>query len=440
MPMPERPDRFRCLDAYRAIGMTMVLANHAAYSTGFISRNAARTDLVGLVADVVARFDISVPMFFVLSGFLLYRPYARAALDDRANPSTRAFLRSRALRIVPAYWVALAGLAGLDAASPAFDLGVRGIAAWLGNLFVLPAFGVSTQACPAGECHVGYGITQAWSIGVEVTFYLLLPLYAAIVARFARSAADAPAAAGRLLAGAATLWCTGAAFRFAVVTTDPTWARQSLLWLPMFLDFFALGIALAVVHARFGSPGPPGPIRHMAEHPALCWTLAGGVLLAMTRLSPPAEPFGLNGAEYVTRQLAYGVGSTLWLLPALFGDQQRGLLRRVLASPPLAYLGAISLSFYLWHLALVSVAKWMTVERYADLVAVAADPPPGNPLAAVATFTGSFPTVAALAWVLSVVVAAVAHRAVERPMAALKPRVSPPSTSDPPASTPPDRP
>lgn len=437
--MSEGPTRFRCLDAYRAIGMTMVLANHAAYSTGFISRNADRTDLVGLLADIVARFDISVPMFFVLSGFLLYRPYARAALDGRANPSTRAFLRSRALRIVPAYWVALLGLAVLDAASPAFDLGVHGSGAWVGNLFVLPAFGVPIEACSAADCHVAYGITQAWSIGVEVTFYLLLPLYAAVLARFATAATTPPATTARLLTGAATLWCTGTAFRIVVVTTDPTWARQSLLWLPMFLDFFALGIALAVAHARFGSAGPPGPIGRLAAHPALCWSLAGGVLLAMTRLSPPAEPFGLNGAEYVTRQLAYGVGSALWLLPALFGDQGHGRLRRTLASRPLAYLGAISLSFYLWHLALISIAKWLTVERYADLVAVAADPPPDNPLAGVATFTGSFPTVAALAWALSAVVAAVLHRLVEQPMAARKPRVASLPPSDPPATGPPDR-
>jgi peptidoglycan/LPS O-acetylase OafA/YrhL len=135
----------------------------------------------------------------------------------------------------------------------------------------------------------------------------------------------------------------------------------------------------------------------------------------MTRLDPPAEPFGLNGSEYLPRQLVYGVASAVWLLPAMFGDQGQGRLRRVLASRPLVYLGAISLSFYLWHLALIAVAKAWTVEDYAARLALERNPPAGNALAGVATFTGSFPLVAAIAWALSVVVASVAFRVVELP-------------------------
>lgn len=424
----DRPPRvhFPGLDAYRAIGMTMVLLNHAAYSTGFISRNADAGGWQELVADVVARFDLSVPMFFVMSGFLLYRPFATSALAARPAPTMRTFYRHRALRIVPAYWVALAGLAALSAATPAFDLGIDGIGAWIGNLFVLPAFGVPVPTCTGDTCHVGYGITQAWSIGVEVTFYLALPLYATAAARLAGwrpgatpgvegTTAGRAAGVRGLLLGAGALWLTGTAFRVYVVTAEPSWARQSLLWLPMFLDLFAIGMALAVLSARHGQAGPAGPLRWLADRPGLCWFGAALVLAAMTRLSPPSEPFGLNGSEYLPRQLAYGIGSALWLLPALFGDQSRGRIRAMLASRPLVYLGTISLSFYLWHLALIAVAKSWTVPGYDELVAIAADPPPGNPLAAVATFTGSFPTVALIAWVLSLAVASLLYRAVELP-------------------------
>ena len=48
-----------------------------------------------------------VILFFTLSGFLLYLPFAAAALRDRPRPSIRAYLRNRALRILPAYWVIL---------------------------------------------------------------------------------------------------------------------------------------------------------------------------------------------------------------------------------------------------------------------------------------------------------------------------------------------
>ena len=425
--VPERSGgvHFPGLDAYRAIGMTMVLLNHAAYSTGYISRWSGEGGLHGWIADVIARFDVAVPMFFVLSGFLIYRPFAGAALDGRAAPGTRRFWHKRLLRVLPGYWFALAGLALVATQTPAVDLGIQGVAGWIGNLLALPALGVPVESCTGDTCHVGYGITQAWSIGVELTFYLLLPLYAAGIARLAHRAAEA----GRdrlpvLLGGTAALWLAGTGFRIAVVATEPSWARESLLWLPMFLDLFALGMALALVSARWGMAGPAW-IARLADHPAACWTAAAALLVVMTRFQPPDEPFGLNGTEYVPRQLVYGLISVLWLLPSMFGDQARGLLRRTLATRPLVWLGGISLSFYLWHLAIISLAKSWTVPGYDELVAIAADPPAGNPLAGVATFTGELWEVALIAFVVSVVVAGLAHRFVELPFLRKKVAASP---------------
>ena len=415
--VPERSGgvHFPGLDAYRAIGMTMVLLNHAAYSTGYITRWAGSGGLHGTIADVIARFDVSVPMFFVLSGFLIYRPFAGAALAGRPGPGTRRFLHKRLLRLVPGYWFALLGLGLVATRTPAVDLGIQGVAGWIGNLLALPAFGVPVETCTGDTCHVGYGITQAWSIGVELTFYLLLPLYAAGIARLAQRAAEAGRDRGRvLLGGAAALWATGTGFRVLVVTVEPSWSRQSLLWLPMFLDLFAIGMGLSVLSARHGLAGPPA-IARLAAHPAACWTAAAVGLAVMTRFQPPAEPFGLNGSEYVPRQLAYGAISALWLLPSMFGDQARGRLRRTLATRPLVWLGGISLSFYLWHLAIISLAKSWTIPDYDARVAIAADPPPDNPLAGVATFVGVLWKVALIAWVVSVVVAGLAHRGVELP-------------------------
>jgi peptidoglycan/LPS O-acetylase OafA/YrhL len=396
---------FPCLDSYRGIGMTMVLCNHAAYATGFIQNSS--------LGPVVARFDLSVPMFFVMSGFLLFRPYARSVLEDRPLPSLGTFYRRRALRILPSYWLALAGV-GL-----VFGLQIATVQGWVGNVLLLPAVGVPVEVCQAERCHVAYGITQAWSIGVEATYYLLLPLFATVVAaRLARS--DATRRLQGLLMACAGLYAAGALFRVAVVATDPSWARQSLLWLPMFLDLFAIGMALAVLSAAPAGSRARDLLDRAANHPGLCWAMAGALFLVMTRFSPPTEPFGLNGREYVPRQLVYGVASAAWLLPAMFGDQSAGRLRRVLASRPLVYLGAVSLGFYLWHLALVEQAKAWTIDDYAARQALAANPDPSNPLGGLETFTGNFALVAAIAWICSFAVASVLHYAVERPAMRLK--------------------
>ncbi len=52
-------------------------------------------------------------LFFVLSGFLLSRPWFAAALEERRPPDLRRYLRSRVARIAPAYYVALVGSIGL---------------------------------------------------------------------------------------------------------------------------------------------------------------------------------------------------------------------------------------------------------------------------------------------------------------------------------------
>ena len=377
--MPERSagTHYPCLDAYRGIGMTMVLANHAAYATGFVFTSA--------LGPFIARLDISVPMFFVMSGFLLFRPQAAALVAGRDLPSMRTFYTKRVLRIVPAYWVALVGLGIL------FGLQIASVRDWIANALLLPALGYPAEVCNAsGTCHVGYGITQAWSIGVEATFYVLLPLGAWALGRLAAGRARR----GRIAVvtgGLVALYLAGVVFRVGVVVVDPSWAGQSLLWFPMYADLFAIGMGLALASVLVAEGRPlPRLAAALAERAWLCWTIAFGLYLLMTRFAPPDEPFGLNGAEYLPRQLVYGVASAIWLLPAMFGDQRAGRLRHLLASRPLAYLGAISLSFYLWHLALIEQVKAWTVPDWPARVALAANPPPDNPLAGLATFTGNF--------------------------------------------------
>jgi peptidoglycan/LPS O-acetylase OafA/YrhL len=413
---PPAATHFPCLDAYRGIGMTMVLLNHAAYATGYLYRSGRVPETL---APLIARFDLSVPMFFVMSGFLLYRPFARATLTERAGMGWRTFYRRRVLRIFPAYWLALIGLTILGA------LQIPTVRAWIGNALLLPAFGVPVPVCGAdGACHTAYGITQAWSIGVEATFYLVLPLYAAGVARLCRGRSLAGRVAV-LLAGLGVVYALGTGFRAYVVVAEPTWAEQSLLWLPMFLDLFAIGMALAVISAALASGRPlPRLIAWCGDHPALSWTVAAVLWFIVTRMKYPNAPFGLHdsdgSSDYLPRQFLYGLASAFWLAPAMFGDQTRGRLRAMLSSRPLVYLGAISLSFYLWHLNIIEWVKEWTIPDYGHLQDLAAHPPPGNPLAGVATFTGNYLEIVVISFTLSLVVASIIFRFVELPFQRLK--------------------
>jgi peptidoglycan/LPS O-acetylase OafA/YrhL len=421
-PVPEVSGGFHfpCLDAYRGIGMTMVLLNHAAYATGYMSRHDGGADLLG---PLIARLDLSVPMFFVMSGFLLYRPFAKSTLQARAPLPLRTFYRRRALRIFPAYWVALVGLGVLGV------LQIGSVSQWIGNAFLLPAFGAPVRVCDeVGRCHVAYAITQAWSIGVELTFYLLLPLYSSLIARLAAGRSGDRDLKGRtlvLLGGLAVLYAVGTAFRAFVVSAEPAWADQSLLWLPMFLDLFAIGMALAVISAAFQlGHALPRLFAWLGDHPNVCWLIAGAIFLVVTRMRYPDRPFGLHDSsgysDYLPRQFLYGIASAVWLAPAIFGDQAKGVIRRVLAARPLVFLGGVSLSFYLWHLVIIDKVKELTVPDYDQLRRLALNPRPGNTLDGVGTFQGNYLKIVLIAWAISFVVATALYYLVELPFLRLK--------------------
>ena len=391
-PVPELSGgaHFPCLDAYRGIGMTMVLVIHSAFATGYDKRSPD-------VGKYLARLDLGLPMFFVLSAFLLYRPVARALFRDRPATPPRRFLRRRGLRIFPGYWAALVliPLAAVVGLVPA--LHVANPADWFVNAFLLQAVGADAP----------YAITQAWSIGVEATFYLVLPVYGIVCAR-RLGGRPFEVKVRWLLGGAAVWYLVGQGFRAYVGFAEPSWGSQSLLWLPMYADLFAIGMAMAVLSAAHSAGRPlPRLVATLSRHPAACWLIALGLFVAISQVHPPEAPFMINGPEYVLRQFTYGVTAFFWLIPGMFGDFSQGRLRAVLRSRPFVYLGMVSFSFYLWHLAFVEQAKIWTVPDYEQLEGLA-------------TFQGNVAVVAAVAFVCSLAVASVLYRLVELPFLRLK--------------------
>ncbi len=117
----------------------------------------------------VRHLNVGVSVFFVLSAFLLYRPFVVAHLRGEPGPRLVPYLARRAVRIYPAYWAALFVTATV------LDQAVLGD--WWGKL----RFYSLTQIY-WGDTALG-GLPQAWSLCTEVSFYLVLPAWAALVAR-----------------------------------------------------------------------------------------------------------------------------------------------------------------------------------------------------------------------------------------------------------------
>ena len=146
--------RLPALDALRAVGAAAVVGTHVGFTTGATAQ--------GVTGGFLARLDVGVAIFFVLSGFLLFRPFADAAAVGSKSPNMGRYLWRRAVRILPAYWVAVVACLILLPQNRPATSGDWIRYTTLGQIYY-----------PDANRH---GLTQTWSLAVEAVFYLLLPV------------------------------------------------------------------------------------------------------------------------------------------------------------------------------------------------------------------------------------------------------------------------
>jgi peptidoglycan/LPS O-acetylase OafA/YrhL len=331
-----RADRFFLLDSLRGVAALMVLATHVAFVLP--PDSAAR--------PWQARLESAFAIFFVISGFLLYRPFVKARLSGKPALSVRAYAWRRFLRIVPAFWVAVTAIAIWLSVPDAFS--PHNILANYGFLQLY-----------RGENHANV-IPQAWTLCVEVAFYALLPLWAWLMRRapgrdFAGKLRSEFVAVGLLILGSlawnAVLVWGGAVHKIPFAPTP------ILAALPGYMDHIGLGMLLAVlsVWLEQRDAGLPRPVALVARFPSVC------IAIALTALWVGATRIGLTGrageiyspTQYMERHVLNSVIAVAMVLPAVFGDPRHGFTRRVLGSRVLIYLGLISYGFYLFHLAVI---------------------------------------------------------------------------------------
>src|SRR3954471_17043327 len=298
--MNARADRFPLMDSLRAIAVVAVLLTHASY---FVAQSG--TDLL-----VHFRFDMGVTIFFVISGFLIYRPWVHARLRGEPSPLVRVYAWRRLLRIVPGYWVALTLIALVVGVSGLFSW--HGAAIYYGFLQIYSAY------------DVGGGLVQAWSLCIELAFYVFIPLYALAMARL--RPADPARRLRQELIGAVALFAFSAAFKVAALIVgtlhDPHVSNLQVNPAAQ-IDFFAIGMALAALSVWSQERGElPAPLQLMDRRPWLPWAAAAATFALVSygigvtgSLSEHFTP-----AQYLERHYLYALTAAALVLPAMFGD------------------------------------------------------------------------------------------------------------------------
>jgi peptidoglycan/LPS O-acetylase OafA/YrhL len=348
------------VEGMRACAAIGVVVTHVAFQTGYSS---------GVAGRLFGRFDFAVAVFFALSGFLLWRGHAAAARDPEGilrRPATGHYLRSRAVRIMPAYLVAVVVILSLLP-----DADHANLTVWLANLTLTQIYVPLTLTG---------GLTQMWSLSVEVTFYLALPIFA-LLARRVPVRARVPAIAALGVLSWAWAWV-------------PIWSGQAhpginpLNWPPAFLSWFAAGMLLAeLVHS------PIGLVHRLAR---LRLLMAGMAVLAyLVGASPLAGPAGLAAGTDLQFAVKTAMGAVLacTLVAPLVLDRP-DTRHRLLGSVAMVTLGRWSYGLFIWHLAALAMVF---------------------PVIGTFPFTGRMPTVLVLTLIFGFAIAAVSYALVESP-------------------------
>jgi len=325
-------------DGFRGIGMSLVFVAHV-----FANADPAPTlESYGWAKQPIARIDLALATFFVLSGYLISRPFMRSFVLGTKRPAIRRYARNRVLRIVPIFYLIAIlvllrfGLDGSIGPTPDNPSGEAPASSWWQVLSIF----TFTQSYTGGSATLPIG--QAWSLDVEAAFYVAIPIAAAIAYRLGKPLKTPRTRAIAALAfiGFLTLFSIAlrqyANNRFALLTSPP-----------LIVYVFLPGVALAVIEP-FAVPWFRGHPRRARQ---FAWAAVGVAVLAWFLYIQWDYEVG-------TTQIHHALGRRSVLM-AIFGGAliaamialQLGTGRapRWLDNRACNWLGARSYAFYLLH-------------------------------------------------------------------------------------------
>lgn len=292
------------------------------------ARQSFRTDIQGLRALAVvpivflhAGFQalpggfLGVDVFFVISGFLITRIITTEIVRDEFTFSE--FYKRRAIRIFPAFVVMLVVtlVAGqLLMIDPIFDM--NSLSASASAVFASNFYFWRNTDYFSPAAHI-FMYLHTWSLSIEEQFYLFYPIALMMISRVFKHSMG-------------TVIILGVAGSFV---TSLIFYNHAAGWAFFLLPSRAwqLGLGAAVALAQFPTIATARG-RNIVASFGFLMICASFVLIDQNWQIP--APWSLPASMGTALLLAYG---------------EKGPTATILSLPPIAWIGAISYSLYLWH-------------------------------------------------------------------------------------------
>lgn len=346
------------LDGVRGVACLSVVEYHVHYLIGHSFHLPALLGAVG--TSILMAGWSGVTLFFVLSGFLLFLPYARHLLFEQPWPSTRSFYFRRALRILPGYYLALFALIILS--HPQFFQ-------W-NHLGRLGLFLTLLMDAPWTYQKIN---GPFWTLAIEWQYYMLLPLLVWGFSLFVKRGASPQRRFWRVVIclGGMILWGIGTRYVGDYYTAHPTatfLVPRSVLNAILlviygssgkYFEDFAIGMLCCTIYI-FAHNAAQDNKTSALIHRYSSWLWGAGILLLFFMAGWAAyltqlrflEPF--IGAHSFLTELGFASGYGLCVTAILFGAPG---LKLIFEWQPLRWMGSISYSLYLWHLPILYFFK-----------------------------------------------------------------------------------
>jgi peptidoglycan/LPS O-acetylase OafA/YrhL len=361
--MGKQKNPIYALDGVRAVACLCVISFHLNLFSLISHIWSPMLNDVGatMISSIALAGEMGIMLFFILSGFLLFLPFAKAILFDQPYPQLRRYYIRRIFRILPGYYVAL----------------------FLMALYLQPMY---LQAAHLHEFwlfltfRMDFPITYQkmnppfWTLAIEFQFYLVLPLIAWLIKKGVGEGALRMRVLKMVICILIMLvWGLFTRYwGFLLTSNTPTEdftlpAMISSTLRPYifgtsgkYLEVFAIGMLIAVVYLYLQNEPHSGRLNTRVRLLSPCLFVLGLIVIACANLwhyyvvyvhgitLHYLDPYqkALNYSKDVLNPISFALGYGLCLFSILHGP---ALLKKPFEWLPLRWIGLISYSLYIWH-------------------------------------------------------------------------------------------